>query len=598
MKAVFILDDCRRNAEQLADYLRPADDFSCIVLDELGDFRRQARQFSSGVVLVELVQSSVNGFELAAALSRQSRFPVVLLSGREQPADTAWARARGIHFIFNRRHGLHALLQYIRCLLDGITPAQLTEALTRVAQLPASVQMATEDEPAPDDLNLAREQLRQLTAELWSELLTELEEAGTRTPERWQHLHAALGFLQIPLPADNLPAIVGLGQDLGADAPDKSLRYMLGRLCDQALQSGQPAWQELLQLVLVIQHLQAEGQDTVCMEVKAAAVAALYDPPVQPGNGAMQIDWQQVLVSTLERLPILEQRSLEQWHVSIYKLRSWLQHCIELMSADIPLLCWYRLIDVFYRVLSHLLVPLLPGSPRSELPVELRDAALHMQTNPTGLVVPDTLFISLVALDLAYSRQTGKTRLAEQYSLAAGLQLLSRPGKLVSRLIADTQQAGTLLAEVRHELQLLLEGARRWQVGNIESLVSLMLLCYRQLEQRHELLEQRQWRLVLGRAHRQLCRMLDQAAAWQTPDKKREAARTSRLLDELFLLLNPSEEQPARDDWQLCLRLNQRIRLLGDLQRREKLDCSMLVRALLGEQQILMQQHVALSQSV
>ena len=636
MSTVFILNDNRRNALQLSQCLQSMGGYTCVELNSLADFRRQSRQYHEGVVLVELVQSRSNGFELAAALLHQSRFPVILLSSRGLPADSAWAKARGIQHFIERRQGLSALLAGINNVVQGLPVcAEMPEELTEPV-LPAAVQQFASAVGVldfdPDQA--ARGQLRTLCAGLWLELLTELKpvtEISSPWPAKakllWQQLCALLVFLQIPAPAAELRSVVVLGAELElgqSTEAEQSLLVMLAKaLRSQAVQTG-ANWRKLMQLALLIRTLaRAESAEyaqlkELCDVIENVAIPGLYGPaspscPAQtvlPGQG----DWQHVVASALGQLPTLDMTTLEHWQVSIYQLRSWLDCYLEVspsnsLSAEQAALEWSQLVRVLYNILSNLLLPLASGIRPSTCPPDLRAAAAELvalAADAKDQAPPITLMRRLIALELSSALSISLHQRTEQQLLAAGLRLLSQPAQLVAQLVSDHQQSGTLLAELRQELRVLLEGARRWKVVHVENLVTLMMLCYQRIDSDPQLLGQQRCRLILGRAHRYLCRLLDHAAVWRTPVRKNEVSRYNRLLDDLFLLLDPEEYtsvqrpvQPCKHkDWLGCLRYNRRIRQLMELQWREQIDCSTLIRAQVAEQSRLLQQHVTVQSVV
>lgn len=659
MNAVFILDDCRANAEQLSATLQAllADGCHCLVLDDLKDFRRQSRRFHAGLVLVELMQAQRNGFELAATLSRQSRFQVVLCSAREQPADLAWAAARGIRHVVNRRLGLVALSAWIVSVLEGKPPSAQATAGSRIRPLPpvcSELAGLTAPQAATDSLDAARQQLRALCGGAWSELVMALEadhpDALWPWPDkiaaRWQELCSLLGFLRLPVPATDLTGVMALGATLGveyssahsAEAGQAITSALVSTVCQQALHSetDQPmrSWQQLASLVLMLRHTGCQSTDkniqSLCHESGAASMAVLYDPPdTAPGIiGSTGITssayhcWRTHISDCLHHLPVPARDNAGHWLVSMYKLRSFLETRLEIENRERPepggdLTGWYHVVHALYRIFCHLQVPRMPGSQRPELPWELCDVVLDLKallSNPgTHGLPPESAISRLMALDLCFALSGNSDHRAEQQSLAGGLRLLSRPAQLVSMLASDSEAAGTLLTELLHELSLLLEGARRWQVVRVESLVALLMLCYRQIQHSPDLLGHRRWRLVLGRAHRQLCRMLDQAACWQNPAGKRDSVQINRLIDDMFGLLNPQDQasilrdsvardtsardNPARNDphrdWLDCLRLNRRLKQLLEQQRREQMDYSTLIRSVLSEQHGLIQRRLA-----
>lgn len=161
-----------------------------------------------------------------------------------------------------------------------------------------------------------------------------------------------------------------------------------------------------------------------------------------------------------------------------------------------------------------------------------------------GVSVPDRLLIMLAAAEISAARHVQAADGHEHQILAAGLRRLPKPDGLVSALLDDVRQSGTALSEIRHELQLLTEGASRLGVARVESLSRLLQDCYQQLSRETELLQQKRLRLALGRAHRVLCRLLDQAAAWRPLDEPHLETAAQKVTHELFLLFPRSGHRP------------------------------------------------------
>lgn len=111
-----------------------------------------------------------------------------------------------------------------------------------------------------------------------------------------------------------------------------------------------------------------------------------------------------------------------------------------------------------------------------------------------------------------------------RFSLASGLYHLPRPQTLV-----DLQ--GPLRSEVIRELEVLVAGARALKVQKVEALAALILELHRRADASGPDAEIR-LRPVLASAHTSLCRLLDQAAAWQPQsDIAAVIARTCLVLD-------------------------------------------------------------------
>lgn len=140
--------------------------------------------------------------------------------------------------------------------------------------------------------------------------------------------------------------------------------------------------------------------------------------------------------------------------------------------------------------------------------------------------------------------------------------------------------------DVLRDLRLLLKGAHILNVQRIESLVLVMIEVYEEMLAVPAFAAAADIGKALPRAHRSLCRMLDQAAAWQAPGNAR------RMINTLYGCLERARgssrsatahgcaaqhdhptlvsERPAgqaNDPWRLCLANNRRLRKLLRHQR-------------------------------
>jgi hypothetical protein len=156
-----------------------------------------------------------------------------------------------------------------------------------------------------------------------------------------------------------------------------------------------------------------------------------------------------------------------------------------------------------------------------------------------------------------------------QQVLAAELHVLPAMGRADSHRVADVQPQHVL-----RDLRLLLKGARILNVQRIESLVLVMIELYQQMLSQPAFAKAPGTSKVLQRAHRSLCRMLDQAAAWQPPGNAR------RVINSLYAWLerwrggsHRTNDLPAAavnerpvshydHPWQVCLASNRRLRTL------------------------------------
>lgn len=176
--------------------------------------------------------------------------------------------------------------------------------------------------------------------------------------------------------------------------------------------------------------------------------------------------------------------------------------------------------------------------------------------------------------------------------LASGLHLLPRPQRLLGSLhemAAQTDIAACgypadtrdLLDEVMIELRMLAQGARVLGVPKVESLARIMIAVYQALLVNPVLLSEPGTCQLLVRAHRRLCFLLDQAAAWQAVTDgadilDRLCAWLDQRMDGVDYFSKPQSRGRMPDvgltdhyniaedthAWQDCRRYNQRLRRL------------------------------------
>lgn len=261
--------------------------------------------------------------------------------------------------------------------------------------------------------------------------------------------------------------------------------------------------------------------------------------------------------------------------VKFYQLRSWFEFSIFPDGFhDKGWQRWRLLMGCLYEIACHVVL-----RPDRLMPADINDTAgfvsrlLHCSRH--RLLPSDDILMNLAALEISISRRTHSGSGAEHQLLAAGLQRLPKPDCIVSDMFNDVQLSGTVLAEITQELVLLTEGSRRLGVVRIESLGKLILDCYLQLRSEPELLQRREVRLALGRAHRVLCRLLDQAAAWLPLDQPAMRRSVLEVIDELFMqfdhsrrkltgrtadIIGNSGADARQTAWVQCLSLNRRLR--------------------------------------
>lgn len=179
-----------------------------------------------------------------------------------------------------------------------------------------------------------------------------------------------------------------------------------------------------------------------------------------------------------------------------------------------------------------------------------------------------------------------------QHVLAAELHFLPAMGAPAT---AAATGATVLPQDTLRDLRLLLKGARILNVQRIESLVLVMIDVYQEILASPVFAEAPDISKALPRAHRSLCRMLDQAAAWQTPGDARrmintlyaclERWRGDKVFNTTPLKAAPvvaavNERPPGQhnDPWHGCLATNRRLRKL--VRHQEDLDS---IRVLLLE---------------
>lgn len=337
----------------------------------------------------------------------------------------------------------------------------------------------------------------------------------------------------------------------------------------------------LKQVVLQALRLSGEHSGGVPALSAALVLTALPAPnlrPVQalltiiPGDAALPTDWDVIslhLYRLLVGLRLLaggftdagfsepQHKSLDSWQWLIAGLYVSANHCVQQSVV----------IDEDRRELMALL---------GQLP-----ALLQSHTDPGG--EPMLIAALLLAARLGLRAQHHWQRLTleldaaqqdfvgvpVQQVLAAELHVLPAMGRADSRDVADVQPQHVL-----RDLRLLLKGARILNVQRIESLVLVMIDLYQQMLNQPAFADAPGTSRVLLRAHRSLCRMMDQAAAWQAPGNAR------RVINSLYAWLErwrggshranalPAvavNERPASHHdqaWQMCLATNRRLRKL------------------------------------
>lgn len=292
--------------------------------------------------------------------------------------------------------------------------------------------------------------------------------------------------------------------------------------------------------------------------------------------------------------------------VSVYKLRSWLVLAAERHACDDKIcLRWRLVVGCLYEMACHgaLQADRLTQADMNDICKFVSELAHCSQQ---GIQPSENTLINLAALEITIASRSRYDEAEDHQLLAAGLHRLPKPDRIVSDMLKDTKQSGTVLGEITHELLLLTEGARRLGVRRVEGLARLLLDCYQQLAGQPELLQSKTSRLALGRAHRVLCRLLDQAAAWLPLDQTGSGLAVQAVIDDLFTQFDHSRHKTnapvpaggavpdvasARAAWVHCQSLNRQLRQL--LRRSGNLsEYRSLMSELLRQQQALIEPHL------
>lgn len=664
MACFLIIDDNSDHAQKLAGSLLLAlngeHDVACV--ENLGDYRVWRRSHRADLILVELMRHHSNGFSLAAALARQTKSPVVLLSDRQQESDLLWAAARGIKHVLSRRAGTAVLAQQLLHLLKPLKQAALSHP-----ELPAEPEPESESESmlgsgpcCRAEVNLSggdrqqtmsadagssasvlsdavttltaliRDRVADIYALLQSSPAVQLSSIVGATPcaARAQRLCHALSFLHAAehlsaatiangtihhfiwrieslLATDVVSAPTDHHQAAGSDRTGQVMRVLQQQII-------QPEPTELC-LVLCTLGVMPANHPTL-----KASMAERYGghyncpqgKPMAGGNSAVWLEHKlAVIAATLGGIKPVHQR-LSAMMVSVYKLRASLQISAEHGFTEHPVLPGWQMIAVcLYQYSCHCL--LRPDVFSDEDLNSLCNIISDLrQFAGQGVLPPDELFNQLAAAEICAGRRAQAGDRLEHQMLAAGLHQLPKPDGIVSTLLGDIRQSGTSLSEICHELQLLTEGASRLGVMRVESLSRLMQDCYQHLSGEPERLQQqKKLRLVLGRAHRVLCRLLDQAAAWRPLDEPHLEIAAQKAIHELFMLfpqarqgsptsqtesltghleINPSD---STEGWKHCQSINTRLRQI--LRQRGNInEYRSLMTELLREQHTLMAKYL------
>lgn len=699
MSCLLIVDDDITGATQFADSLRRAlgghDNIVC--LEGVSAYRVWRRTGHADLILVELMRHQSNGFSIAAAIARQSKTPVVLLSDRRQMSDLHWASARGIPRVLSRHRGLAVLAHDIKVLLGREVSPPVEDKAVLAAPVGIDELCAS---PSAALLTCLYEDLRQWNPDHGSErwivskrqlnslnwlknLLCFVRQAALRdaikglvnlehaSAEASVFAHQRVLFLLMPEPAwvlqklasevaegifNDLPSVQGVhesslltaspqflpcrdllnaisflpkaGAAVGAAGPALNIRdfiiqtqcllawqpdsnadelpaglagmmYVLGRL---------PVRPTLAEACLMLSNL---GAPQPCRLLLNASLAERYfctgtDVPdklagTQPSSPWL-VDNLAAIGNKLDCQEPFHQR-LSHVMVSVYKLRARLDMQVEQCeSTRSAWRQWQMIARCLYEYCS---LEVLRSDAWSEF--DLKNLRVHVhdlqQCAEQSTLPPDRVFLSLAAAEICSARRFQGSDRYEHQTLAAGLHRLPTPDTIVSGLVDDVRQSGSLMSEVRYELHLLSEIAQQLGVERVESLSRLMQDVYQLLSKQPDLLRRKDLKLTLNRAHRVLCRVLDQAAAWQPLTERGLELSVRRTINALFELFPEQQswrqgQEPERTErasaltvtqnanLAQCVSINRRLRLL--LRHRRNLEeYRSLMLELLREQHTL-----------
>ena len=530
----------------------------------------QARAWRPDIILVELVRWQGNGFSLAALLATRNppdvSAPVWLLSDRGLRDDTQWAKARGIRGVVDRRAEGGELLRKI-AELGGEDVAPKTPAPEKTSTPVASSATGEDAVVGPESsASTAQAAVQPLLAALVQHIDELLAAAaplrGSREADiaawhrRCSRWLGGLGWL-----GELLPAGARLNDvSLATSSDPQALAGMLLNWRRRLVDAGQSATSEVGRLEhdrrdalplqsLLRRFLQRFLQEfaltsaggPVDRRAKAAARQLLHATlagrvldGVPDGQGMSVV--LTLLALLHDELPCrdaavgeLTQRIRSPGSVPENELA---QSDFRLSYGDHAglLTAWAAAPapDVFQRLVIHL-YRLLVVARLSGAATPLRSLLASLYFSAASCLTSSELYHqeSDEVVRLLRDWNTGDralvwriaglecriaSRLPDEearYSLASGLYHLPRPQNLVNL-------QGPLRSEIMRELEMLVAGARELKVQKVEALAALILELHRRAEIAGPDAESSSFP-VLASAHLRLCRLLDQAAAWQPP---------------------------------------------------------------------------------
>lgn len=664
------------------------------------------------LVMVELQRMKGNGFSLAAALSRDFKCPVLLLSDRNDEADWQWCRSRGISGCLSRLKGRQAFLEAVSRMLE-VSLAELAESPESRSNSGSNIATSTTILPenrrqschaharSPRNGRLSSEsgrnksrvakRARARLAEILSEVLYRASnpEYPTSAPvmDSNRLSQPAIAFivglldheLRMSMFPENPPKeltpedywkcyLVVVNPPAALHHPARQLQRGVKFIL--AWQSAEVLRNTLLQgLRRMIQDLESPGCQRVALHILSIAISIqLLNPRCLP------LRWLSELPALITYLSASRHGLMQRTHsaLSWFVFRVGLGQCNGALAENRHLtsgLCSGKLItagevdtgDGIWRRLqvrsgtkasSEELICLLASTEKfhlehekmtdrtlAQLCLRLCHATYQMmicvQFQPdegqsaTVILNENLLVRSLyqASRSLIWHNRKGKVsgcqsllallrklregrpglvmaslcleiRLQEavrltsvQQRLAGGLHLLPRPDLVATSLLHSKSETSVLVSDLQSELDCLVTDAEQLGVTWVGALAYALLQAL-QLEASD--FHNNSRRQIIRGLYR-LCRMLDQAAAWQTVSAAtgtvnrllhikygKGASAVAEKMPAVYLQTSDSNEKYLK-----CLRLNQLIRKVVEEQKLQSGAASTLGR-LISEQQRLL----------
>lgn len=628
MALILVLDDCSRNACRLSKYLHDEGHEVHVAADIAGTraVLKSVRQrcLQPVLCLVELVRWRENGFTLAAALAAREHARVVLVSDREQGSDLPWALARGVDAVVSRREGMPAMMMQINRLLVAdceLSPDERTSE--GEASEAEETRVANEVDEEADKTKRAASAA--LAAELQKCVSAIVMQAGSISADSHRQIEEwfVRGKHSLGPVLTALAFLPGIGKQSPGLLQDESARQFLTELL--VLKRKLLIYPAVLRHATATDCLVSEAQQ-VCAEHLIALSTAVLRKSVSAGEQtrALREILRTGLALQTAALPAPGRYSnsvLEPWitltaillHMPGLRTLIGLRQLTGLLSQEsgaepaAVVNSGSQLPPETKRLVCEVADSVLRGGGRStHASVGLYKLACHLRMlDPTPVLLcsaVSSLYVSLCYREipapaevqpllqalccfvsddanpymhlyrmLRYEVCSVRSALNddEQVALASQLHRLPQPVRWLRELDADDPLMDLLVRDVSRELAILGEGAGRLDVPEIESLSLILLQLYNVIEHSPEVLQVAAMRQRLARAHRSLCRMLDQAAAWQP------VSRAGLMIESLCSVLDnmplrgsgPADgvrdvPLPDANAWLHCRAVNQRLRTI------------------------------------